>query len=379
MNDFQTFYEIGVFAANGKDIYQAAPSTGMVVYYLPIFALFMSLLSLFPLHVAAVLWTFGKVLVVGILLRGITKVPIESIDDRIGGQTYKKIHILIALFGIGTSLIADFALGQFNTYLAAGFLAIWLLSRSPSRKSEHLAASVFAIISSKVTPFALIPVVIIKRKWSLAFWMLAYSIGLNLLAAVIIGVPISDLFLTLNAAATEHKLSVIELTNIKNQAIVGMLGRLYLEYIGHILPKYFLQVVVLFASGFFGLMLLKYLKKWNHNAGYELALRDVSVAVLISLILSPDTRSAHLVQLFVPMLLFSGWIAAPAVKFVLLWGFVFVGFAGTSLVGKNGLEFIRSHSLQGITLLAFVGVILFKLPKGKSWSRKEDSPIVHLF
>ncbi len=68
MNDFQTFYEIGIFAANGKDIYQAAPSTGMVVYYLPIFALVMSLLSLFPLHVAAGLWTFGKVFVVAFLL-----------------------------------------------------------------------------------------------------------------------------------------------------------------------------------------------------------------------------------------------------------------------------------------------------------------------
>ena len=371
MNDFQTFYEIGIFAANGKDIYQAAPSTGMVVYYLPIFALVMSLLSLFPLNVAAGLWTFGKVFVVAFLLNAITKVPIESIDEKKKGQTYKKFHIFIAILGIATSLIADFALGQFNTFLTAGFLAIWLLSRSSSRKNEHLAACVFAIISSKLTPFALLPMVIIKRKWSLAFWMLTYSIGLNLAASAIIGVPIEDLLVTLNATANQHKLSVVELTNIKNQAIVGMLGRLYLEYIDLILPKYFVHVVVASASGFFGLMMLRYWKKWHPNFCSELSLRDISIAILISLILSPDTRSAHLVQLFVPMLLLSGWIAVPGVKFLLLCVLVFVGFAGTTLIGENGLAFIRSHSLQGITLLAIVGVILLKHPKNKKWKRSD--------
>jgi hypothetical protein len=358
MNDFQTFYEIGIFAVTGSDIYQAAPSTSMVVHYLPIFALIMSVFSLLPLPVAAGIWTFGKLLAVGFLLHQVTKVPIETINGNRSDETYKNLHICIAVLGIGTSLIADFALGQFNTYLAAGFLAIWLLGRTSSKRNMHFSSFIFAIISSKLTPLALLPVVILKRNWSLAFWMLVYTIGLNLAAAAIIGLPLSELLLSLNATAAEHKLSVGELTNIKNQALVSIFGRFYLEFVDQTLPKFFALFIVALAATIFTGLLLNYLKG-NHERGRsELSLRDVSVAILISLVLSPDTRTAHLVQLVLPVLLLSGWCSSLVAKVLIGCTLAFVGFSGTTLIGDDGLEFIRSYSLQGITILALVGVLL---------------------
>ena len=59
--DFKIFYEIGLCFRNKENIYNSVPSGGKI-YYLPHFALIMSIFSFFQFHVASILWSILKII-----------------------------------------------------------------------------------------------------------------------------------------------------------------------------------------------------------------------------------------------------------------------------------------------------------------------------
>jgi hypothetical protein len=377
MNDFQTFYEIGVYAASGGNIYAPAPSTGMVVYYLPLFAVLMSVFSLLPFEVAAALWTGAKLFVLIVLLHRVCKIKIESEAGSNSSLVYNWKHVALAVTAVGASLSADIALGQINTFLAAGFLFIWLRSKDCSHLGNHQSALVFAVIASKITPFALIAILLFRGSWRLALMMVSYTAVLNGVAAIILDASISELLASLVKSASEYKLAAAELTNEKNQSLVALVGRFYLEYWGTTLPTKFAATCTVVSVTVLALILNFRLSPTKLSASPSLNLRDLSLGIVISLILSPDTRTAHLVQLLAPMLLLVGWSYAGLVLayrlflrtlqnlaqdriagLLLAIVTIVIGAAGTSIVGIDGLAFIRSRSLQGLSMLLLAAFLL---------------------
>lgn len=278
-NDFTTFYEVGQFFINKKDNYDATPTTGMYVYYLPHFAAIMGVLSLLPFNFVAAAWFELKLICLFLFKR-----KKNQLNDFSNLSFDKYNYLLISsLLVLLPSIGNDFKLGQVNFYVAALMFLYWLFEETP-----WLSALCFSLASIKVVPLMFLLHIFFYRQWKSILWTLGYGlffIGLFVFQYGALG--FMQLIAKLYEVSFHNKMTSEGRLFYQNQSLFAAFERLNI-YSGYLM--------------IFSLLLLIFLIFYKIKSVKNDKLLSLSFFTLLMLMFSPDSRSAHMVILFIPIL-----------------------------------------------------------------------------
>jgi hypothetical protein len=380
-NDFETFHDIGKFALSRLNIYAPSPTTGMYVFYLPYFSLLMIPFAFFPVSLAAGAWFLLKCAGFYKTYHFYRKLILQEAP-----QILLKWWIVLIPFVLMVNPInSDFRLGQVNSFVHFLIIASFFLLKS---KKIALSSLCFVISCIKVTPLIFLPYFFIRKQWSILIAIgLWFGVFFGLLFVWFGPVEFASLFQTWLSVSSQQKMGTEALAYFENQSLSGFLARLTLgSKEGSLLLENFqissfsvpgFKAILYSVSAFLTaavLLPILFLKRTHKLLDVELALMFV-----LMLIVSPDTRNAHLFHLLFPVLFFWKTILlkleyAAAGKIAL--ASVLLGLVMTSrdLVGKEFNTVLRQHSLQLYVLMIFFLCSLYVLWRELLKSRASALP-----
>ena len=359
-NDFETFYDIGKFALSKMNIYAPSPTTGMYVFYLPYFSLLMIPFAILPFSLAAGAWFLLKC--VGFYR--IYHFYRDSIQKEADKDHFAWWLILLPFIFIINPINADFRLGQVNSFVHFLIIASFFLLK---KNRYALSSMCFVISCIKVTPLIFLPYFLLRKQWKfLIATGLWYGVFFALLFAWFGPTEFASLFQTWLSVSSQQKMGTEALAYYENQSLSGFLARLTLSANEGSLLLENLQIssfsipwfkVVLYsvsalltATALFPVLLLR---RQPELFDIELVLMFV-----LMLIVSPDTRTAHLFHLLFPVLFFWKSILLKlkyAVAGKVALASVLLGLVLTSrdLLGREMNTLLRQHSVQLFVLVIF--------------------------
>lgn len=294
-NDFMTFYSIGLLALKHQDIYLPSPITKMYVFYLPYFPLLMIPFSILPLKVAAILWSTIK----GFLYVVFGKIQ-KTFKD-IKKNKYFIFFTLLPFIILISPINNDFKLGQVDAYISI-FLALTFYFE---QKKQSFISSIFYVLACvKVIP-------LIVFLWFILTKRVKFILYTSLIAVMVAIIHISYFGWGYELEMIRHYLSIVHtqkldpvaLRGISNQGFFGIFGRIgFLINGSHYAPTVVVKYVRLawitisaITTLIVGYLTVKYPQK-------NCQLFTYSMFIVLMLLVSPDTSSAHLVMLLMPIM-----------------------------------------------------------------------------
>ncbi len=365
-NDFQTFYELGRMTLHHEgQIYISTASTGMTVPYLPHFFLLMIPWALIPLVVSAGLWFWMKVgLLVAMLLL------FRSWTNR-DTRTERLLITLLPLLICIDFLNGDFRLGQCNLIVTALLLLAFLSLR---KGKNALGALLFVASSFKITPLAMLPYFIVRKQWRFLLAVLGWA---AIFAVVFIAwfgwqesAAVPSRFTNL---IESHKLGLLQVAEVRNQSLFGAIarsathateasdGEITLKLKSNVAPaRTYDYLTYTFC---FALMLLVCLWTWRRRSR-GLDLTEFSVFLIVTLLISPDTRSAHMVNLLVPSFVLVSSLEWKRFSLRHHWWLIFIlvvlFLTSRDLAGRAIFNWSLYFSIQTVMLLMFLVLLMVR-------------------
>jgi hypothetical protein len=365
-NDFLTYYELGRMSLQRVGhIYDSTSSTGMTVPYLPYFFVLMLPWALLPFPVSAGLWFSLKA---SLLARIITKFWFWSSRY---AKKEKVLHVVLPLVVCANYLNNDFRLGQSNLIIHA----LLVFSFVALLAGKHVVSALLFVLSSfKVTPLAILPYFVIRRQWrfllAVAGWAAVFCVLFILWFGWKEAASSPRRWLELTQS---HKLGLLQVAEIKNQSLFGAVARSATDVVvgsgGEISLRLKSEAMApeIYKYITYGLclMLMGAVCLWTLlRKPAPLNLIEFSVFLVMMLLISPDTRSAHMVHLLLP-----GYILVLSVswdRFLFRdhwWVFILcMAFLVTSrdLVGRTAYNYALYVSSQTLVMLLFLVLLVVR-------------------
>jgi hypothetical protein len=306
-NDFQAFHDIGRTALARGDVYAGPPTNSMYVFYAPHFSLLMMPFALVPRYASAWIWFALKAAVVVFLVRGLVAALRAALADG-GGPAgaapasrwapYAIVPLLLAV----NPLNGDFRLGQVNLFV----FALTLLAITSLERDRPWRAAVFLSIALvKVTPWVFVPWLAARREWR--FLARLAVVGAAWLAALGLwfGFPrLPDLFRAWAHASRTQKLGLESVGYFENQSLPGVAARLALAFPSlqrEVLGFQLQQLLWLGGAALVAALVAVVVARTHAGPGRRLS--EFALMCVVMLLVSPDSRWAHLSQLLAPLFL----------------------------------------------------------------------------
>lgn len=363
-NDFLAFYDLGKMSLEKVGhVYDPTPSTGMWVFYLPHFSLLMMPWALMPFSISAGLWFWFKL---GLLTQ-ITR--LFSLWSSRCSKRERILHVALPLLVCTNFLNNDFRLGQVNLIVHALmiFSFVTLLAR------KHMLSSFLFVLSSfKVTPLAVLPYFIIRKQWKFLFGVAGWTAVFSVLLIVWFGwEEVASFPLQWLEVSQSHKLGLLYSAGVKNQSLFGVIARFATDIVGGSDANNFLQLktepinptsykLITYGMCF---LLMGVICSWILlRKPVALNLTEFSVFLVMMLLISPDTRTAHMVHLLLPAYLLVSSVQWGSISVQDHWWFLIICtvFLGTSrdLIGRTAYNYAFYFSSHTIVMSLFLVLLV---------------------
>lgn len=357
-NDFLTFYETGQLALDGQNVYQRTPTTGMYVFYLPFFSVLMIPFTILPFYPSAVIWFGIKVYGLFKFYGSYLKTLPHNLNTEKKWMRYVPIIICLAFFN------NEFRLGQVNTFVFLLIMASFYTLREGKVK---LSSFLFTISCIKITPFALAPYFLFKREFKFVGFCFLWGTLLMAVLAALIGMDnMQRLLPTYFDVTSSAKLNFGEMSIYKNMAIGGVMSRIALA-VNFNLNEMHQYTLILTAL----LFLICYASLFLKNIDQKFSDSDIAILLALMLLVSPDTRSAHMVNVLFPVCLIWSHLLKTNFKdrfaAMTLGAFIFTFvICSKGIIGGKNLEMlIMNTSAHSISLGLIFYYLVFKRLKNE--------------
>ena len=229
-----------------------------------------------------------------------------------------------------------------------------------SKGQNFVSAGCFVLASIKVTPMVFILWFVLKKKWTFLFYVILIFVGSYLVLHINSTNGIENEISAWLSLSTQMKAAKGELTLISNQSLVGAFSRILNSS----------KLGSLTAIGFGGFLILVV-------SGLTLMDRSevgsFSLCFVLMLLLSPDTRSAHMVHLTIPMVfIFKCFVKRGGIDlFYLGSSFVAILFATQDLIGLRASNWALSNNLFTYYMMIIFGFCGYFILKSKVMVEKD--------
>lgn len=329
-NDFATFRDMGAAFLAGAPLYEPMPSTGMRVYYLPSFAWLMVPFALVPRAPAAAIWYALGLAALACAARGLWQAARRESPGASSGWFW------VACALAGQFAVESLALGQVNHFVLALLVAGLA---APGRGWAGPAA--IGLAGMKVAPLLIGAALGVRHGPAWLARLVATLLLLHLPLLLRYGPSDAGAqYRGLAAAARADKISGAGRGTVGNQGLWGAAERRGLGW-----PW----------AGAGALLVAAGMAAAARRAHRALPLWGTLVSGM--LLLSPDTRSAHLVLMLVPLAALAGEAATgrrAAVGLLVAAVPVHLLF-GADLVGRAVYEWAQRASLYTAYLVLVFG------------------------
>ncbi|HMH55650.1 MAG TPA: glycosyltransferase family 87 protein [Gemmatimonadales bacterium] len=358
-HDFHVFWQAGRNFATGHSLYHDYLPGARPLKYPPFAAFVFQPLAIFPLQVAAVLFSLlnlGLWVLSGFLTRDIV------------ARTFPQRNRAPWPLVFAVALSAQFFLDNFHhVQMNEVILVLVLLGIRASLRGMDLRAAGYLVIATaiKITPIFFVTWLVARgsRRAALAVPLLA--VGCVLVPLLLRGpaTGTAELVEYYHSFLEGHQHGRID-TYTADQNLAALVSRMsrpvqnaeHLTYMYLPLPQ---DTALLIYRALWVTVLLLFLTKLAalRIRGGPVSALELSMVFLASLLLSPITFTAHLVAL---LFVFYAFLSFPPAAIsgrgyplavVLLTGMVITGLSGRDLVGDTAFLSIRGYSLMAWTML----------------------------
>ncbi len=364
--DFHVFWQAGRNFTSGEPLYHGYPPGARVFKYPPFAAFLFQLLALFPLQVAAVLFS---------LLNLILWVAALYLTREIVARTFPERRTSPLLLVFAVALTAQFFLDNFHhTQLNGVILVLVLLGIRAYLRDKDLPAAAYFVTATatKITPILFVAWLMLRGRRRAVWAVAPLVIGCLLLPMVVRGpaTGVADLVEYYHSffEANEH----LDVRNY-NQNLAGLVYRMTqpTENVEQVSYRY-LPTSQRTGQWVYRILwitvLLGFLLKLGHLRlrGAPLSAFELSLVFVTGLLLSPITLGAHFVSM---ILVFYTILSIPLGKLsrpgylaagVLGAAMVVTGLSGRDLAGRAVYLSVRGYSIYVwmLLLLFFTLIVL---------------------
>ena len=278
------FYGMAQQFFDSLNIYDRNPINSMYVYNSPFFAMLMLPFLILPAVVAAYGWFVLKVFG----YRHLFSYFLNKIRDL---DKYKW-HFALPLLLLLSHIHNEFRLGQVNFHLTILLFLSFLFLR---QKKSILASVCFFVSTVKLTPLFFLPYFLLKKEWKFLINFVSLCLAFTGLFLLRYGVQdgLEVLNTLVNITGTK-KGGAAEAAFYQNQSLLGALSRSLPEALIEYRMYFWLIIGSIIGA-------ICYLPSLLEKKPQFI---NFSILVFGMLLLSPDTRSAHLVSLILPFFAF---------------------------------------------------------------------------
>jgi hypothetical protein len=285
------------------------------------------------------------------------------------------LHIVLPLVVCANYLNNDFRLGQSNliihSLLVFSFVALLA-------GKNGVAALLFVLSSFKITPLVILPYFVMRRQWRFLLAVAGWAAVVCVLFIFWFGweEAVSSPRRWLDLIAS-HKLGTLPVAEIKNQSLFGAVARFSTSVIGGGGGEIFLRLrsealaPEVYRNITYGLCLLLTgtVCLWTLlRKSASLKLIEFSMFLVLMLLISPDTRSAHMVHLLLPSYLLVSSVSWDRISFRDHWWFFIlcIAFLVTSrdLVGRTVYDNALYVSSQTLVMMLFLVLLAVRADHG---------------
>jgi glycosyl transferase family 87 len=358
-HDFQVFWQAGRNFATGYPLYRNYLPGARPLKYPPFAAFVFQLLAIFPLQVAAVLFS--------LLNLGLWVLSVFLTRD-IVTLTFPQRNPASWPLVFAVALSAQFFLDNFHhVQMNEVILVLVLLGiRASLRGMDPRAAGYLATATAiKITPIFFLTWLVVRGSRRAALAVPLLVVGCVLVPLLLRGpaTGTAELVEYYHSFLEGHQHGRID-TYTADQNLAALVSRMsrpvenaeHLTYMYLPLPQDTAQLIY---RALWVTVLLLFLTKLAalRIRGSPVSALELSMVFLASLLLSPITFTAHLVPL---LFVFYAFLSYPPrtisrgeylVAAVLLTGMVITGLSGRDLVGDTAFLSIRGYSLMAWTML----------------------------
>ena len=358
-NDFHVFWQAGRDFATGHPLYHDYLPGARQFKYPPFAAFAFQLLAIFPLRVAAVLFS--------LLNLGLWVVSVFLTRD-IVARTFPQRNTRLWPLILAVALSAQFFLDNFHdVQMNQVILVLVLLGIRASLQGRDLRAAGYLVTATaiKVTPIFFVTWLVVRGSRRAAGAVPLLVVGCVLVPLLLRGPPTgtAELIEYYHSFLEGHQHGRID-AYARGQNLAALVSRMirpvqntqHLFYMYLPLPPDTAQLIY---RALWVTVLLLFLTKLAalRIRGSPVSALELSMVFLASLLLSPITFTAHLVAL---LFVFYAFLSIPPgaisrgeylLAAVLLTGMAITGLSGRDLVGRTAFLSIRGYSVMAWTML----------------------------
>jgi alpha-1,2-mannosyltransferase len=379
-HDFHVFWQAGRNFATGHPLYHDYLPGARPLKYPPFAAFVFQLLAIFPLQVAAVLFSLlnlGLWVLSGFLMRDIVALTLPH-------RNPAPWPLVLAV-----ALSAQFFLDNFHhVQMNEVILVLVLLGIRASLRGMDLRAAGYLVTATaiKITPIFFVTWLVVRGSRRAALAVPLLMVGCVLVPLLLRGpaTGTAELVEYYHSFLEGHQHGRID-TYTADQNLAALVSRMtrpvqnaeHLTYVYLPLPQDTAQLIY---RTLWVTVLLLFLTKLAalRIRNSPVSALELSMVFLASLLLSPITFTAHLVPL---LFVFYAFLSFPAgtisgqgylVAAVLLAGMLITGLSGRDLVGDSAFLSVRGYSLMAWTmLLLFLAtlVLVGRKPRAISYAK----------
>jgi alpha-1,2-mannosyltransferase len=365
-HDFHVFWQAGRNFAAGSPLYHDYLPGARQFKYPPFAAFVFQLLALFPLPVAAVLFS---------LLNLVLWVVAIYLTWDIVARTFPNRNSALLPLGLAFVLSAQFFLDNFHhVQVNALILVLVLLGIRAYLGRQDVRAAVYLVSATaiKLTPIFFVAWLLVRGRRRAVLAVGPVALACLLLPLLIRGpaTGAAEIVEYYHSFLEEHQHGQVG-TYTAGQNLAALVNRITLtaqepDHASYIQLPVSARTAQLAYQGLWLAGLLLFLAKLVHLRVRRAPLTafELSLIFLTSLLLSPITFTTHLVSL---LFVFYAFLAVRpaglspveiAVAAVLCLAMAVTGLSGRDLVGRPAYWFVRDHSIYAWTLLLLFGAAL---------------------
>jgi hypothetical protein len=358
-HDFHVFWQAGRDFATGHPLYHDYLPGARPLKYPPFAAFVFQLLAIFPLQVAAVLFS--------LLNLGLWAVSVVLTRD-IVARTFPQRNPTSWPLVLAVVLSAQFFLDNFHhVQMNEVILVLVLLGIRASLRGMDLRAAGYLVTATaiKITPIFFVTWLVVRGSRRAALAVPVLVVGCVLVPLLLRGpaTGTAELVEYYHSFLEGHQHGRID-TSTADQNLAALVSRMsrpvrnaqHLSYMYLPLPQATARFIY---RALWVTVLLLFLTKLGalRIRGGPVSALELSAIFLASLLLSPITFTAHLVGL---LFVFCAFLSFPPgaitrgeyfVAAVLFTGMLVTGLSGRDLVGSTAFLSVRGYSLMAWTML----------------------------
>lgn len=381
-HDFHVFWQAGRNFMTGNPLYHDYLPGARPFKYPPFAAFVFQLLAVFPLPVAAVLFSFLNLVLWGMAVYLTRDIVARTLPDR---------NPALLPLVLASALSAQFFLDNFHHVQVNGVILVLLLlgiRAYLSQQDLRAAAYIVSATAIKLTPIFFVAWLVLRGRRLAALAVVPVALTCILLPLLVRGpaVGAAEMVEYYHSFLEGHQNGRISMYTA-GQNLAALVNRMTLpvrnpERTSAIQLPLSERSAQVGYEGLWLALLLLFLAKLMHLRirRTPLSALELSLIFLTSLLLSPITFTTHLLGLLFVFYTFLAVRLARlsargiAVAAVLGLGMVVTGLSGRDLVGRTAYWFVRDHSVYAWTLLLLFIATLVLAGREPGSSARAPSP-----